>query len=164
MPSSARARFKYDRLNVPGLTPHEVKAIEQDCDAKEAHENSNAIQGALEQKKRDEAQLRDHEIKAREAHDELLARLKLLRSGTASAKDGLDLIRELNHFANYIEGDGDKWVGIANTYDEGLAKLDEIAEDPGAYMDSLYAKYPALQDGRFHDGDDVMAAMAQQRR
>ena len=31
-------------------------------------------------------------------------------------------------------------------------------------MDRLYHKYPALQEGRFHDGDAVMASLAQMRQ
>lgn len=164
MPSTARARFKFDRLNVPGLTPHEVKAIEQQCDAEEARENSNAVQGATEEKRRIEAQVRDHEAKGREKYDDLLTRLKDLRSGRLSAKAGLDLIAKLRQYADYIEGDGDRWVGVANTYEGALAKLDEIAEDPGAYMDTLYSRYPALQEGRFQDADAVMAALAHLRQ
>ena len=164
MPSNDCARLRYDLLNQPGLTPHEVKEIEHRVKGIEDREAASAIQWTTEERKRVAEQARDHEAKGREKYDDLLTRQKALRAGHLSAKEGLDLIAELHQFRAYIEGDGDRWVGIANTYEANLANLDQIAEDPGAYMDRLYAKYPALQGGRFHDGDDVMAALAQQRQ
>jgi len=164
MPSNDCARLRYDLLNRPGLTPHQVKEIEHRVKSIEDREAASAIQWTAEERRRVAEQAREHEAKGREKSENHLARLKALRAGHMSAKEGLDLIAELHQFRVYIEGDGDRWVGIANTYEANLANLDQIAEDPGAYMDRLYAKYPALADGRFHDGEALMAEMAQQRR
>lgn len=164
MPSIDCARLRHDLLNRPDLTPHQIKEIEHRVKGIEDREASSAIQWTTAEKKRIAEQARDHEAKGREKYDDLLARLKQLRAGHLSAKAGLDLIEELHQFRVYIEGDGDRWVGVANTYEASLANLDQIAGDPGAYMDLLYAKYPALQDGRFHDGEALMAEMAQQRQ
>lgn len=164
MASTDWARWEYDALNRAGLTEHDKADIKARRKQKEDGEAASAILWTTEERKSIAEQARDHEAKAREKYDDLLARLKQLRSGHLSAKAGLDLIAELSHYANYIEGDGNRWSGIANTYEANLANLDQIAEDPGAYMDRLYSKYPALQEGRFHDGDDVMAEFARMRR
>ena len=132
MPSIDCARMRHDLLNRPGLTPDQIREIEHRVKAIEDREASTVIQWTTEEKKRVMEQAREHEAKGREKYDDLLTRLKDLRAGRLSAQAGLDLIAELRQYADYIEGDGDRWVGIANTYEGALAKIEEITEDPGA--------------------------------
>ena len=127
-----------------------------------ARAEEDRIRGMAQgQRQQTEAQIKEHTAKGKERlMEDLMPRLEKLRAGHLTVKQALELEDAFGKFADYIEGREDgRWAGIANTYEQALARQDEILADPGAYVDLLASKYPAAYPDRFVTTEDVHRQM-----
>lgn len=148
-------------MDQPNLAPSERDAIRAEMGRREREYEDRHRAPIAEAKKRTEAQIAEHTASSKERLvNELMPLLEKLRAGHLSVKQALELDDALGKFADFIEGREDgRWTGIANTYDQALAKADEILADPGAWADMLAKKYPEAYPDRFVTTDDVHRLM-----
>lgn len=150
MPSKDREKRERALLDQPGLSPTQAKDIEQECDRHARNEDARFIAVAQQDAARVDVMRLENEARLKEfALSDIAGRVEQAKSRRISAKEIAALRDEIQQVVAYYEGDGERHHGVINTIETGYARAAEIIEDPGAYADSFYARFPSIAESRY---------------
>lgn len=151
MPSQEIARQRYNALNQKNLSPNETRAIEAMYDNLAKQEEARFVGMCQQDRAALDAQLAEHEAKAKETLMALREKVQAAQQRRLSAKEIAKVRDELQRFIGAYEGDGERQVGLVNTLETGYERISAIEEDPGKYADDFYRRWPSLAENRFRD-------------
>lgn len=150
MPSIDWEKRLRSSLDQP-LTPQQAKDIEQDEERKKRNEEARFIGVAREDFARVDAMRQEQEARLKEyVLNDLAARVAQAKTRRLSAKEIAELRDDIRDVVTYFEGDGKERQGVLHTLETGYAKAEQIIEDPGAYADEFYRKFPTIAETRFN--------------
>lgn len=149
MPSSDWPRAEYAALSRTDLTANEIHGISVNFKHGQRREADRFGTHGVEERQGVDARVTSACEKAKPEVGDAQQFLSQAKAGRKSARELAAFIEQREAFKRHFLGDGEKG-GLIASFESGYERAQRIIDDPGAYADDLYRRYPSLAEGRFH--------------